>query len=80
MTLFEILNFYREPLKRLVLAGFKPDDCKYLDAYNEYRNMTSGGGKKSWAVAVVSEKYGISERKMWDIIRHMESDCTSCAV
>lgn len=80
MKLFEVLNFYREPIKRLVLAGFRPDDCKNLDAYNDLRRMTTGGGKKSWAVKVVSEKYHISERKVWDIIKHFETDCTDCAV
>lgn len=80
MKLFEVLNFYQEPIKRLVSLGFKPDDCQYLDAYNDLRRMTIGGGKKCWAVKVVSEKYHISERKVWDIIKHFETDCTNYAV
>lgn len=80
MKYFEVLNFYREPLNRLVSEGFKPEDCKYLEAYNDFLKMTSGGDKKSWAVAVVSEKYHFCERKMWDVIKHMETDCTTGSV
>ena len=36
MTLFEILNFNKELLNRLCKVGFKPDDCRYIDLYNEY--------------------------------------------
>lgn len=36
MTVFEILNFNRELLNRLVVIGIKPDDCKYIDLYAEY--------------------------------------------
>lgn len=39
MTLFEILNFNRELLERLTRMGFKPDDYKYIDLYNEYEQM-----------------------------------------
>ena len=80
MTLFEILNFNRELLKRLVTAGFRPDDCKYLDLYADYLQLCGDGSKKTWVVAALAEKYTVSERKVWNIISHMENDCTKCAV
>lgn len=80
MKLFEALNFYREPIKRLVMAGFKPEDCKYLDLYTEYMDMRNRGGKTTWAVALLSEKYAVSERKVYNIIKHFETDCTPRAV
>ena len=43
MTLFEILNFNRELLKRLISVGFKPDDCRYLELYRDYVQMRKGG-------------------------------------
>ncbi len=76
MKLFEVLNFYREPIKRLVSAGFRPDDCKYLDLYSDYLRLCGDGGKKTWVVAALAEKYAVSERKVWSIISHMETDCT----
>ena len=46
MTLFEILNFNKELLKRLVSAGFRTEDCSYIDMYTDYRDMKNGGGVK----------------------------------
>lgn len=42
MTLFEILNFNRELLKRLISLGFRPDDCRYLELYRDYVQMRRG--------------------------------------
>lgn len=80
MKLFEALNFYREPIKRLVLAGFKPDDCRFLDLYDDYLRMSDAGEKKDWIVNVLAEKHGISVRKVYYVIKHLETDCTACAV
>lgn len=80
MKLFEAINFNRETLNRLISAGFKPDDCKYLDLYAEYVEMRREGGKTTWAVASLSEKYAVSERKVYNIIKHFETDCTAGAV
>ena len=80
MKLFEALNFYREPIKRLVMAGFKPEDCEFLGLYEDYLSMQNEGGKKEWMVAVLSEKYGISKRQVYYKIKHFETDCTKCAV
>ena len=78
--MFEAINFNRETLGRLISAGFKTDDCKYLDLYAEYQDMRRGGGKTTWAVAMLSEKYAVSERKVYNIIKHFETDCTERAV
>lgn len=80
MKLFEAINFNREFLGRLISAGFKLDDYKYLDLYSEYLEMLSGGGKKGWIVAALAEKYGISVRKVYYVIKHFETDCTRSAV
>ena len=36
MTLFEILYFNRELIKRLQSAGVKFGDCRYIELYIEY--------------------------------------------
>lgn len=36
MKVFEILNFNREPLKRLQQAGIRIEDVEYIDLYNDY--------------------------------------------
>lgn len=80
MTLFEILNFNKELLDRLVAVGFKLDDCKYIELYNDYTKMKQEGGKKTWLVASLADKYGVSERKVYSIIKHLGKHCTIDAV
>lgn len=80
MTLFEAIKFYREPIKRLVRTGFTPDDCRFVDLYDDYLRLSNGGGKKVWIVNVLAQKYGVSERKVYYIIRHMEKECMMDAV
>nr|DAP36113.1 MAG TPA: hypothetical protein [Caudoviricetes sp.] len=45
MKVFEILNFNREPLKRLQQAGIRIEDVEYIDLNNDYRMMFGGIGK-----------------------------------
>lgn len=80
MTVYEILNFNRELLNRLVVIGFKPDDCKYIELYAEYDRMHRDGEKMTYIVSFLSVKYGVSERKVYDIIRRFKKDCTGLAV
>ena len=80
MTVFEILNFNRELLKRLISLGFKPDDCRYMELYRDYVQMRGQGDKVTYVVSALSEKYGVSERKIYYIIKRMETDCTGGAV
>ena len=62
------------------MAGFKPDDCRFLDLYTDYKHMRSSGEKVTYIISVLSTKYAVSERKIYNIIKHMETDCTTCAV
>lgn len=80
MTVYEILNFNRELLNRLVTIGFRPDDCKYIGLYAEYDRMRRNGEKMTYIVSFLSMKYGVSERKVYDIIRRFKKDCTGLAV
>ena len=79
MTLFEILNFNRELLKRLVSLGFKPDDCRYIDLYRDYDRMRRAGDKVTYIVSALSEKYAVSERNIYSIIKRFRTNCTAGA-
>ncbi len=48
--------------------------------YADYENMLAHGEKVSYAVAVLADKYAISERKVYSLIKHFQSDCKSLAV
>jgi hypothetical protein len=80
MTVFEILNFNRELLNRIQNAGIRLDDCRYIDLYNEYDTMLRQGEKTTYIVTVLSGKYAVSERKVYDLVKRFKSNCKPLAV
>ena len=76
MKIFEILSFNREILDRL---GIHPDDHKHLDLYNDYRTMKARGEKVTYIVAILAERYAVSERKVYNLIARLGKDCTEHA-
>ena len=80
MKVIEILNLNKELLKKFQYMGIRMDDVKFIDLYDEYITMITEGEKVSYVIAVLSEKYGVSERKVYDLIRRFKSDCNLLAV
>ena len=80
MKVIEILNFNRELLKRLQASGIRLEDTRYIDLYSDYIRMLDQGEKVSYAVAVLSEKYLVSERKVYVLVKRFQSDCKTFAV
>lgn len=80
MTIFEILNFNRELLDRLRKAGIRLEDADYIDLFVDFNDMVGKGDKVSYTVAVLADKYNISERKVYSLIKHFQNDCNAGAV
>lgn len=80
MTVFEILKFNRELLERLGRMGVRLDDTRYIDLFSEFCDMVHSGDKVSYAVAVLADRYGVSERKVYSLLRHFRTDCSHDAL
>ena len=80
MTIFEILKFNRELLDRLRKAGIRLEDADYIDHFVDFNDMVGKGDKVSYTVAVLADKYNISERKVYSLIKHFQNDCNAGAV
>lgn len=80
MKVIEILNFNRELLKRLEAAGIRLEDAQYIDLYTDYMRLLEQGEKVSYVVALLSEKYSVSERKVYALVKRFQSDCKPLAV
>lgn len=80
MKVIELLNFNRELLKKLQEAGIRLEDAQYIDLYMDYVGLLNQGEKVSYVVALLSEKYSVSERKVYALVKHFQSDCNSLAV
>ncbi|MDR1338832.1 MAG: hypothetical protein LBK58_02075 [Prevotellaceae bacterium] len=75
MKIIDIVSFNRELLGRIRDTGIRLDDCMYIDMYNEFQLMHAEGEKITYIVAVLAEKYSISERKIYYLIKRLNSDC-----
>jgi hypothetical protein len=80
MKIYEILSLNKELLQRLSMVGIRTNDYQYVELYHEFMEMIQDGNKTTYAVAILSEKYAISERKVYGLIRRFSSDCKNIAV
>ena len=80
MKVFELVALNRELLERMCAAGVRMDDVRYVGLYRDYLRMKGAGGKVSYIVAVLAERYGVSERKVYSILKRFGNDCTEIAV
>ena len=79
MKVIEALKFNSGLLKNLQTVGIKVDDTQYIALYDDYTRMQSEGGKMSYIVAILAEKYHVCERTVYSLIKKFESDCKSFA-
>lgn len=80
MTIYELLKFIGEPLERLTNAGIKAGDYKYIALYEDYRKARKTGEKVCYIVAVLAERYGVSERTVYDVVKRFGKECKSFSV
>ena len=79
MKVIEILKLNRELLKFCRDAGIRLDDIRHIDLFNDYNRLLADGEKTSYIVAALAEKYGVCERKVYDLIRRFKADCNLLA-
>lgn len=80
MKVIEVLNLNKELLKKFQQVGIILEDVQYVDLYDEYKKMLANGDKVSYIIATLADKYEVSERKVYDLIRRFKADCNLLAV
>lgn len=71
MTLYELISFHKELLHRLSDAGIRTNDYRYADLFRDYTKMIRAGYKATYAVAVLAERYRISERTVYALLHRL---------
>lgn len=56
------------------------EDVQYIEPYNDYNRLLDEGEKVSYIVAVLAERYNVCERKVYTLIKRLQSDCNPFAV
>ena len=79
MRVFEAIKLTESTLIALRNANVGTGDVEYIKLYEEFRDLQGDGLKVSYCVAFLAEKYHISIRKVYDLIRKFKSDCKMSA-
>lgn len=80
MKIIEIVKINRELLKNLHTAGVRMEDAEYINLYADYHKLKENGEKVSYIVAVLSDRYSVSERTVYSLIKRFSSECNLFAV
>lgn len=80
MTIFEILKFNRELLNRLRQSGIRLEDADYIDLFADFNRMVAEGNKVTYIVAHLASRFHVSERKVYSLVKHFQTDCNPGAV
>lgn len=76
MTVKELIKIGENLMKMLHERGISMDYYQYLPMVEEFDMMKEMGHKTTYIVAVLAEKYGICERKVYKIVGKMMMHCT----
>ena len=80
MTIYELLKFFGEPLERLTNAGIKVGDYKYVALYEDYQKARETGEKVGYIVVVLADRYKVSERTVYDVVKRFGQNCKPFSV
>ena len=68
----DLVEFNKELFQKLKKAGVKLEDYKYCDLYRDYVEMSRTERSRKVVVLTLAERYGITDRQVYNIIRHLE--------
>lgn len=80
MKAIELLKINETPFKIAQMAGLRLDDCQYIGLFTEYSSLRAQGEKVTYIVSPLADKYQVSERKVYDFVKRMQTDCKVTAV
>lgn len=80
MQVIEILKLNKGLLNICRNMGIRMDDVRYIELYNDYNRLLEDGEKVSYIVAYLAERYAVSERKVYTLIKRLKADCNLRAV
>lgn len=60
-------------MKLLSKYGIRMSDFKYVELFSEYERMVEEGSKVSYIVAVLSQRYALSESSVYRILKRFKA-------
>ena len=71
MTMYEILKLNKGLFGFMIDKDVQPNDVRYLQLYSDYLQMIEGQ-KGVYVVALLMEKYGVSESTVYRVLRRFK--------
>lgn len=68
----ELILFNKELFQKLKQAGVRLEDYRYCDLYLDYLELSREDVNRKVVFLTLSERYGITDRQVYNIINHME--------
>ena len=75
MKVYEMLKLGSETLKTMSRHGIFRDDYRYVDAYEQFRNMRDLGVKYDTALAILAKERHISRRTLQRAFKRLSKEC-----
>lgn len=69
----DLIEFNKELLQKMKRIGIRMDDYKYCDLYRDYVEMSRTEPNRKVIFLTLAQRYGISDRHVYNIINHMKS-------
>ena len=66
---------YNTYFRWMLKSGIHIEDVNYIDLYKDYSRMIAHGDKVTYVVAVLADKYQVSERKVYTLLKRLSHDC-----
>ena len=80
MTVYEALKLCGGVIERLEKAGVRPSDHKYVALFEDYRRAKQRGEKVSYIITCLAERYDMSERSVYDVVKRLDNDCKTASL
>lgn len=74
MKIVELVKISKESMKLMSDFDIKTSDWRFLDLYEKYQEMKSRKEKFRYIIAILSEKYNISESSVKRIIKRFSNE------
>ena len=68
----DLVEFNKELFQKLKQAGIKLEDYRYCDLYRDYVELSRREGSRKVVILTLAQRYGITDRQVYNIVRHME--------
>lgn len=76
MTVYEFIKTHRGTIEQMDRILTSLEDCTSVDLYEDYMKMKTMRYKMAYIAQHLADKYGISERKVFRIVKRLSEDVT----